>query len=482
MKEEARLLESLPKALENLLDKEKLKYCFECGICTGSCPMAELIPKHYNPRILIHSIPLAEEKILKSAELWLCAWCYRCYRRCPQNLKLPEIFQDIKKIAVEQNNLEGFKEALEIIRDNIPLPASCCYVCFHPERAIGNKQMIESVQKQILNHKTKKIKGQKTTTLGKKIAIIGSGPAGLTAAQELAKKGYSVTIFEAQPKPGGMLRRCIPEYRLPKNVLEAEIEYIKALGVEIKTKTIVGKDLNIDELSRSGYKAVFIATGAHDEQKLRAEGEELKGILHSLNFLERANMKEKIELGEKVSIIGGGNVAIDSARTALRLGAKKVTILYRRSRQEMPANPWEIKEAEEEGVEFLFLVAPNAFLSRDGKVSAIQCVKIELAEPDETGRRRPIPIKGSEFTIETNSVIMAIGQTPNLIYLPKEVEITEERTVVADPLTLETSLLSFFAGGDATLGPATVIEAIINGKQAAISIDNYLKDTSRKDT
>jgi NADPH-dependent glutamate synthase beta subunit-like oxidoreductase len=470
-------LKSLAEALQALLDFEKLKYCFECGICTASCPVAELIPEYYNPRILLHSLPLGEEKTLKSPELWLCAWCYRCYRRCPQGVKLPEIFQAVRKFAIERGHLEGFDKALKIIRENIPLPASCGYVCFHPERAIDNKQLLaDAVQKPILNYQAQKIEEQKATaTRGEKVAIIGSGPAGLTAAQELAKKGYAVTVFEALPKPGGMLRRCIPKYRLPKKTLDAEIEHIKALGVEIKTNTMIGKDLTIDELLQDGYKAVFIATGAHEERRLRVEGEELEGVFHSLDFLEKVNMQEKVKLGNKIMVIGGGNVAIDSARTALRLGAKKVTILYRRSREEMPANPWEIQEAEEEGVEIQFLVAPKKIVSENGKVSAIECLRMELGEPDETGRRRPIPVEGSEFTVETEAVIMAIGQTPNLVYLPQKVEITEERTIATDPFTLETSLPGFFAGGDVALGPATVMEAIIAGKRAAISIDSYLR-------
>jgi len=477
-------LESLAKALEPLLDLEKLKYCFECGICTASCPVAELLPEHYNPRILLHSLPLGDDKTLKSAELWLCAWCYRCYRRCPQSLKLPEIFQAVRQFAVERGHLEGFSKALEIIRESIPLPASTCYACFHPERAIDDKQLAtNTIQHVILDYEAEIKEEPSTATHREKVAIIGSGPAGLSAARDLAKKGYLVAVFEALPSPGGMLRRCIPEYRLPKKVLEFEIECIKALGVEIKNKTTIGKDLTIDELLQQGYKALFIATGAHEEQRLRIKGEKLNGVFHALNFLEKTNVQEKVELADKVSIIGGGNVAVDSARTALRLGAKEVTILYRRTKEEMPANPWEIKEAEEEGVKIEFLVAPKRILgkkrrARTRKVTSIECIRMELGELDETGRRRPVPIQGSEFTIETGTVIMAIGQAPNLFFLPKEVEITEKRTIATHPFTSEASLPGFFAGGDVVLGPATVMEAIIAGKQAAVSIDYYLRGES----
>ena len=470
---------SLEKALDSILDFEKLKYCFECGICTASCPVAELLPEHYNPRILLHSLPLGDDKLLKSAELWLCAWCYRCHRRCPQDLKLPEIFQAVRRFAVENGYMEGFNKALEIIRENIPLPASCCYVCFHPERAIDNKQSVtDTIQHSILDYSAEKTKEKPLTPIyGKKVAIIGSGPAGLSAAQDLAKKGYSVTIFEALSSPGGMLRRCIPEYRLPKKIVDSDIKRIKDLGVKIKTNTTVGKSLKVKKLLEQGYNALFVATGANEERMLGIKGEELNGVFHALDFLEKANKKD-VELSDKVSIIGGGNVAVDSAGTALRLGAKEVTILYRRSEEEMPANPWEIKEAEEEGIKIEFLVAPKRILGANGKVTGIECVRMELSEPDETGRRRPVPIQGSEFIKKTGTVIMAIGQFPNTGFLPETVEITKKRTIAADPFTLETNSSGIFAGGDAVSGSATLLEAIIAGKRAAISIDLYLRGIS----
>ena len=470
---------SLENALDSILDFEKLKYCFECGICTASCPVAELLPEHYNPRILLHSLPLADDKLLKSAELWLCAWCYRCHRRCPQDLKLPEIFQAVRRFAVESGYMEGFSKALEIIREKIPLPASCCYVCFHPERAIDNKQLVtDAIQHAILDYSAEKPKAKPLTPMyGEKVAIIGSGPAGLSAAQDLAKKGYSVTIFEALSSPGGMLRRCIPEYRLPKKIVDSDINRIKDLGVKIKTNMAIGKSLKVKKLLEQGYNAIFVATGAHKERMLGIKGEELNGVFHALDFLEKAN-KKKAELSDKVSIIGGGNVAVDSAGTALRLGAKEVSILYRRSEEEMPANPWEIKETEEEGAKIEFLVAPKRILGENGKVTGIECVRMELGEPDETGRRRPVPIQGSEFVIKTGTVIMAIGQFPNTDFLPETVEITEKRTIAADPFTLETSSPGIFAGGDAVSGSATLMEAIIAGKRAAISIDLYLRGIS----
>jgi NADPH-dependent glutamate synthase beta subunit-like oxidoreductase len=470
---------SLEKVLDSILDFEKLKYCYECGICTASCPVAELLPEKYNPRIMLHSLPLADDRLLKSAQLWLCAWCYSCHKRCPQGLKLPEIFQAVRRFAVESGYMEGFDKALEIIREKLPLPASCCYVCFHPERAIDNKQLVtDTIQHAILDYKDEKPKEKPLTPMyEEKVAIIGSGPAGLSAAQDLAKKGYSVTIFEALSLPGGMLRRCIPEHRLPKKIVDSDIKRITDLGVKIKTNTAIGNSLKIKQLLEQDYSAIFVATGAHEERTLGIEGEELNGVFHALDFLEKANKKES-ELSDKVSIIGGGNVAFDSAETALRLGGKEATILYRRSRAEMPASPWEIKEAEEEGVKIEFLVSPKRILGENGKVTAIECVRMELGEPDETGRRRPVPIQGSEFVIETGTVIMAIGQFPNTGFLPETVEITEKRTIAADPFTLETSSPGIFAGGDAVSGPATLMKAIIAGKRAAISIHLYLRGIS----
>ncbi|MEW6070424.1 MAG: FAD-dependent oxidoreductase, partial [Candidatus Thermoplasmatota archaeon] len=283
--------------------------------------------------------------------------------------------------------------------------------------------------------------------------------------------GYRVSVFEALPVAGGMLAVGIPEYRLPKNILKAEIEHIKGLGVEIKTNT---KIENLAALK--GYDAVFIATGAHESRKLNVPGEELKGAVHGVSFLRDLNLGKKVKVGNRVAIVGGGNVAIDSARAALRLGAKEVIILYRRSRAEMPANVWEIEEAEEEGVKINYLVAPTKIIGKDGKVAGIECIKMELGEVDETGRRKPIPIKGSEFVIDVDMVIPAIGQEIEINFLKaNNFGITDKGTLYVDANTLATNLKSIFGGGDITRGPATVVEAIADGYKAAVSIDRYLR-------
>jgi NADPH-dependent glutamate synthase beta subunit-like oxidoreductase len=461
---------------KRLLDVEKLKYCFECGICTASCPMAELLGKDYNPRSLLEKIFLEPEETLNSDEPWLCAWCYSCYKHCPQALRLPEIFLFMRTTAIKNGYTEPVEKALKKIVENIPLPLITTLVCFHPERAGLDRDSILEKTEQMQMECSKKGKRKKASKSSeKKIAVIGSGPAGLTVAYELARKGHKVTIFEALPEPGGMLRKCIPEYRLPKRVLAKEVQFIKDLGVEIKTGVTVGKDLNFDDLSKEGFKAIFVGSGAHKSQKLKIGGGDLKGVVHALDFLWSVNCGEKVEIGKNVVVIGGGNVAIDAAKTALRLGSDEVSILYRRSREEMPANPWEVKEAEDEGVKIEFLVAPKRILEENGRVSAVECVRMQLGEPDESGRRKPMPMEGSEFTRETDMVILAIGEAPNLEFLPEEVELSEDGTVWVNPITMETSLPGVFAGGDAVTGPATVIEAIRAGKRAAGSIDNYLK-------
>ncbi|MEM2336195.1 MAG: FAD-dependent oxidoreductase [Candidatus Bathyarchaeia archaeon] len=458
-------------------DAEKIKFCFECGVCTASCPMAELLKGEYNPRNILEKIFLNIEEAFVSDEIWLCAWCYRCYRHCPQALKPPEIFLYTRKFAVKAGYRQAFENAIHKIVKVSPLPLVTICACFHPERAgLDLSKVIkeaEKLRKEFLEEKKGKIKAEPAK---KKVAVIGSGPAGLTVAHDLTLKNYEVTVFEAMKEPGGMLRKCLPAYRLPRELLDMDIQALKDLGVKIKTGVAVGKDVDFSSLWDLGYDAIFVGVGANKGQHLKIEGADLEGVVHALDFLWMFNSGITPNVrGKRVAIIGGGNVAVDSARTALKHGAKEATIFYRRSKEEMPANPWEVKEAENEGAKIEFLVSPKRILGDDKRVSAVEFVRMRLGELDETGRRKPIPIEGSEFVKEADMVVLAIGEFPDLYFLPKEIELNEDGTIWVNPLTMETTLEGVFAGGDSVTGPASIIEAICAGRIAAFSIDCYLK-------
>lgn len=319
-----------------------------------------------------------------------------------------------------------------------------------------------------------------------KVAVIGSGPAGLTCAGELAKMGYGVTIFEALHKAGGVLVYGIPEFRLPKKILQKEIDYVKNLGVEISLNSLIGNTYEINDLFAEGFGAIFIATGAGLPYFMGIPGENLNGVYSANEFLTRNNLMKSylfpqydtpIKKVEKVAVVGGGNVAMDSARTAKRLGAKHVYLIYRRSEVEMPARIDEVHHAKEEGIEFFLLTNPVEIIGKHNFVEKIRCVKMELQEPDNSGRRRPVPVKGSEFEIETDSVIMAIGQGPNPLLLSKirGLKLNKKGNIEADENSCKTSVRGIFAGGDITTGAATVILAMGAGKKAAVAINDYLK-------
>jgi NADH-quinone oxidoreductase subunit F len=307
---------------------------------------------------------------------------------------------------------------------------------------------------------------------GEKVAIIGAGPAGLTCAYYLAIEGYKPVVFEALEAPGGLLRWGIPEYRLPKEILQKEIRELEKLGVEIRTKSKVE---DIDKLFSEGYRAIFVAAGAHRGIKLGIPGEDLQGVYDALDFLKRVNSGEDVKVGKRVAVIGGGNAAIDSARVALRKGAE-VHLFYRRERKDMPAIEEEIAAAEEEGVKFHFLTTPVEIIGKGGKVRAIKLVRMRLGEFDRSARRKAEPIEGSEFTVEVDAVIEAVGQAPDLAFLERAgVKLTKGGLISVDPRTLATSRKGVFAGGDAVTGPATVTEAMAAGKRAAFSIKAFLE-------
>ncbi|MDI6786341.1 MAG: NAD(P)-binding protein [bacterium] len=398
-----------------------------------------------------------------------------CQATCPAGV-------DIKKYLAFTR--EGnYTEAVKVIKENNPLPLICGRVCTRPceeacrRNIVDEPVAIDFVKRFVADYDNQNgsFSPEVNKSSGKKVALIGAGPASLSAAYYLAIMGHACTIYEALPKPGGMLRYGIPEYRLPKKVLDDEIKKITDLGVEIKNNMALGNEITLEDL-RKDYDAVFIGTGAHGSYKLGVEGEDLEGILSGIEFLRDMGLEKEVKLKGKIAIVGGGNTAIDAARTSLRLGADEVTIVYRRTEKEMPANDIEIKEAKHEGVNLHFLAAPTKVIGENGKVKAIECIKMELGEPDASGRQRPVPIEGSNFTIDIDFVIAAIGQFPQADILQQEgFETSRWKTIVTKNGSYVTNLEGVFAAGDVVTGAATAVEAIAGGKKAAISIDRYLK-------
>ncbi|MGI5912433.1 MAG: molybdopterin-dependent oxidoreductase [Syntrophomonadaceae bacterium] len=397
-----------------------------------------------------------------------------CQKACPANT---DVQGYVGLIANQQ-----YREALELIKEKIPLPASIGRVCPHPCETACRRQLVEepisiAALKYFaadidLNSEEPFIPEIKPAT-GKKIAIVGAGPAGLTAAYYLAKEGHQIKVYDAMPQGGGMLRYGIPEYRLPKAILDQEIDLIRNMGVEFIFNTRIGKDLSLDQLINQS-DAIFLGIGAWLSSEMRAKGEDLPGVLGGIDFLREVALYGKVQIGDTVAIVGGGNTAMDAARTALRLGASRVMVLYRRTRAEMPAEEIEIIEAEEEGVEFKFLVAPIEVIARDGKAAAIKLQQMELGEPDASGRRSPVAIPGAEETIEVDTIISAIGQKVNLEGLTG-IEASKWGSIEVDEATLATNIPGVFAGGDGVTGPKIAVDAIAQGGRAAQSIDAYLK-------
>jgi len=419
----------------------------------------------------------------------------RCIKGCPVEIDIKGFIKLIQE--------KKFDEALEKIREKNGLPAICGRVCPQEDQcekecilgvkgepvAIGRleryvadremKQIAEGIKKCTWSEVTKKCTKEK-------VAVIGSGPAGLTCGAELAKSGYQVTIFEALHKPGGVLVYGIPEFRLPKEIVRKEIDYVKSLGVKVEVNMVIGKILALDDLFNKGFKAVFISTGAGLPYFMGIPGENLNGVYSANEYLTRSNLMKAYKFPEcdtpivrglRAAVVGGGNVALDSARTAKRLGAEHVYLIYRRSEKEMPARNEEIEHAKEERIEFKLLTNPVEILGKDGWVDKIRCIKMELGEPDESGRRRPIPVEGSEFNIKVDVVIMAIGQGPNplLTSTIPQLELTKWGNIKADPVSGKTNVKGVFAGGDIVTGAATVILAMGAGKDAAKAIDEYIR-------
>jgi len=448
--------------------------CTACGDCAKVCPVE--LPSEYDQGLAIRKATYKKyAQAIPGAFAIQKADKAPCRLACPAGLNVQGYVQMVK---------EGkFREALEIIMEDLPLPGVLGRICPHGcEEACRRCEKDEPVAIRDLKRLAadqfdpRQVKIQCLPPRREKVAIIGSGPAGLSAAYHLARKGVRSTIFEALPQAGGMLRVGIPEHRLPRRILDQEIELITALGVEIRTGTPLGPDLTVDDLFRNGYKAVYLAMGAHKGIELGVPGEKAKGVRQGVEFLREFNLRGRAEVGKKVAIIGGGNVAIDVARSAVRLGAQEVNIIYRRTRAEMPAWEEERVAAEAEGVKITYLSAPQELLTEEGRVIGVRCIRMELGEPDSSGRRRPIPVPGSEYEMPVDQVIPAIGQIPDLSGLEDVAGLSFSRwgTAEADTVTYATGREGVFAGGDLQTGPWIAIGAVAAGREAAESIARYL--------
>ncbi len=452
--------------------------CTGCGECAEVCPVE--VPSEFEQN-------LAPRKAIfrPFAQAYPPAFAIEKRQRPPCVLTCPAGTNVQGYIALIAK--EKYKEALSLIKEKLPIPRVLGRICPAPCEEGCNRSLLEEpiAIRALKRFAADFAQGEAPLPEideKEEVAIVGSGPAGLTCAYHLCREGYKVTIFEALPVAGGMLYVGIPEYRLPKDVLDNEIEDIKHLGVKIKTNAPIGKELTIDDLLRQGYKAIFIGVGAHHSQRLGIPGEDVEGVIHGIDILRDINLGKEGKVKGKVVIIGGGDVAIDAARSALRLGSDEVVILYRRSRAEMPAREEEIEAAEAEGVKIEYLVAPVEIVCENGKFTGVRCIRMELGESDASGRRRPIPIPGSEFELKVDTVIPAIGQAPELSFLENSgVNISRRGTIEVDPITLETSREGVFAGGDCQTGPSIAIEAVAAGERAAESIIRYIEGRDLKE-
>jgi heterodisulfide reductase subunit A-like polyferredoxin len=472
-----------------------LEKCTSCNDCTEVCPV--LLPNEFNRGLdQRKAIYCPYPQAVPNAFLVTKRGTSPCKNTCPAETSAQGYIALIQAAR--------YQEALQVIKEYNPFPATVGRVCNHPCEDNCNRGKVDSpvaicalkrfVADWVYEHRDELPEQQQEKSSFEdngerpeaKVTIVGSGPAGLSCAHHLARMGYQTTIFEALPVAGGMMRVGIPSYRLPRDVLQREIDDILSLGVELRLNTPI-RDIN--RLYDEGYSAIFMTIGAHEPQRLGIPGEDAAGVFHGVPFLQQVSLAEKVGVmegfeipnlpsaGKRTIVIGGGNTAVDASRTALRLGAEEVVMVYRRSHEEMPANSWEIEDAEKEGVKLQILTAPVEVLTEDGRVSGVRCIRMELGEPDGSGRRRPIPISGSEFVIPADAMIAAVAQAPEISFLDEShgLKVTPQGTFDVDPRTLATNRPGIFAGGDAARGPGMLIQAIADGRRGALSIDRYLR-------
>jgi len=470
------ILEKISRGEGTIEDLDTLTELAEMISTVSLCGLGQTSPNPVLTTLRYFREEYEAHIIDKKCPAAVCRALFRspCQHTCPVGLDIPGYISLIK---------EGrFAEAYKLIKRRNPFPSICGRVCHHPCESKCNRAQIDEplaindLKRFVADYALEQ--GIEYVPLVKerkkeRVAIIGAGPAGLSAAWDLAVEGYQVTVFEALPVAGGMLAVGIPEYRLPREILRKEVQEVEKLGVDIRLNTPIN---DIDSLFKEGYQAVFIAVGAHRGVKMGIPGEDLRGVYDAIEFLKEVNLGKEIQVGKKVAVIGGGNSAIDAARVALRKGAEEVHLFYRRERKDMPAIAEEIVAAEEEGIHFHFLTIPTKILGRDGKVVGLECVRMELREFDRSGRKTPYPIEGSEYRVDIDTVIEAIGQKPDTSFLERSgIKLGRGGVVAVDRRTLATDREGVFAGGDAVTGPRTVIEAIAAGQRAASSIKRFLQ-------
>ncbi|MCF8107350.1 MAG: FAD-dependent oxidoreductase [Desulfohalobiaceae bacterium] len=464
-------------------DIERLKELAHVMKDTSKCGIGETTPRplldalnHYRDRF--------EAAISKRQRHFQGSYLYKitapCTDACPSSLDIPGYIENIR--------LGHYDKSLEVVRNDCPLPGTIGRVCVRPcesqcrralvDEAIAIKTLKRFVSDYEIAHQQEPRFPLPRKKQGR-VAIIGAGPAGLSCAFYLGRLGFQSTIFEALPEPGGMAAVGIPDYRLPRELLRHEVSLIEKTGAEIRYNTRVGRDITVEQIKNEGYRAIFVGIGAHEPSKMRCEGEDAgyEGFMTGVEYLRRIALGEKPLSGKNAVVVGGGNVAMDCVRSSLRLGFEEVNLVYRRTMSEMPADPVEIEEAQEEGVIFNFQIQPVRILAENGKVRALECLRMQMGEPDASGRRRPEPVKDSNFEIECEAIIPAIGQTCNVdLVLPEErgIELTRWKTIEVDDYTFRTGQQRIFGGGDCATGPASLIEALNAGKKGAKYINQFL--------